>query len=37
MMGMRGIDELDLYEMLEVARTASPGEIDRAYRLAQET
>lgn len=34
---MRGIDELDHYEMLEVARTATPGEIDRAYRLAQET
>jgi len=34
---MRGIDELDHYEMLEVSRGASPGEIDRAYRLAQET
>ncbi len=34
---MRGIDELDHYEMLEVARNATPGEIDRAYRLAQET
>ena len=34
---MRGIDELDHYEMLEVARSASPGEIDRAYRMAQET
>lgn len=34
---MRGIDELDHYEMLEVARTATSGEIDRAYRLAQET
>ena len=34
---MRGIDELDHYEMLEVTRTATPGEIDRAYRLAQET
>jgi curved DNA-binding protein CbpA len=37
MMGMRGIDELDHYEMLEIARSATPGEIDRAYRLAQET
>jgi curved DNA-binding protein CbpA len=37
MIGMRGIDELDHYEMLEVARNATPGEIDRAYRLAQET
>lgn len=36
-MGMRGIDELDHYEMLEIARGATPGEIDRAYRLAQET
>lgn len=34
---MRGIDELDHYEMLEVPRGASPGEIDRAYRMAQET
>ncbi|MFO0689409.1 MAG: helix-turn-helix domain-containing protein [Myxococcota bacterium] len=34
---MRGIDELDHYEMLEVPRSASPGEIDRAYRMAQET
>lgn len=34
---MRGIDELDHYEMLEIARGATPGEIDRAYRLAQET
>ncbi len=34
---MRGIDELDHYEMLEVAPNATPGEIDRAYRLAQET
>jgi DnaJ-class molecular chaperone len=37
MIGMRGIDELDHYEMLEVARGASPGDIDRAYRMAQET
>jgi len=37
MIGMRGIDELDHYEMLEVPHGASPGEIDRAYRMAQET
>lgn len=37
MIGMRGIDELDHYEMLEVPRGASLGEIDRAYRMAQET
>jgi curved DNA-binding protein CbpA len=37
MIGMRGIDELDHYELLEVARNATSGEIDRAYRLAQET
>ena len=34
---MRGIEELDHYEMLEIACSASPGEIDRAYRLAQQT
>jgi len=34
---MRGIDELDHYELLEIARTATPGEIDRAYRMAQQT
>ena len=34
---MLGIDELDHYETLEVAPGASPGEIDRAYRMAQET
>ena len=34
---MRGIEELDHYEMLEVPRGATPGEIDRAYRLAQQT
>lgn len=34
---MRGIDELDHYEMLEVPHGASPADIDRAYRLAQET
>ena len=34
---MRGIEELDHYEMLEVPRAATPGEIDRAYRMAQQT
>ena len=34
---MRGIDELDHYELLEIKRTASPAEIDRAYRMAQQT
>ncbi|MEZ4332047.1 MAG: helix-turn-helix domain-containing protein [Myxococcota bacterium] len=33
---MRGIEELDHYELLEVRRGASAGEIDRAYRNAQE-
>lgn len=37
MTGMQGIEDLDHYEMLEISRGASPGEIDRAYRLAQET
>lgn len=32
---MRGIDELDHYELLEVGRAASAVEIDRAYRNAQ--
>ena len=32
---MRGIDELDHYELLEVGRSASATEIDRAYRNAQ--
>ncbi len=32
---MRGIDELDHYELLEVGRAASATEIDRAYRNAQ--
>jgi len=32
---MRGIDELDHYELLEIGRTASATEIDRAYRNAQ--
>lgn len=34
---MRGIEELDHYEMLEISRGATPGEIDRAYRMAQQT
>lgn len=34
---MRGIEELDHYEMLEIPRAATPGEIDRAYRMAQQT
>lgn len=34
---MRGIEELDHYELLEVRHGATPGEIDRAYRIAQET
>ncbi len=37
MSGMRGIDELDHYELLEVGRRASGMDIDRAYRLAQQT
>ena len=34
---MKSIDELDHYELLEIARTAGPSEVDRAYRLAQQT
>ena len=34
---MRGIDELDHYELLEIPRTASGVDIDRAYRLSQQT
>ncbi len=34
---MRSIDELDHYELLEIKRNASSGEIDRAYRVAQQT
>jgi len=34
---MRGIDELDHYELLEIGRGAAPSEIDRAYRTSQET
>jgi curved DNA-binding protein CbpA len=34
---MKGIDELDHYELLEIRRQATSGEIDRAYRVAQQT
>ena len=33
---MKSIDELDHYELLEISPSASAGEIDRAYRLAQQ-
>jgi curved DNA-binding protein CbpA len=34
---MKSIDDLDHYELLEISPKASPSEIDRAYRLAQQT
>lgn len=34
---MLGIDELDYYELLEIPRTATPAEVERAYRLSQQT
>lgn len=34
---MLGIDELDHYELLEIPRTATPAEVERAYRLSQQT
>jgi curved DNA-binding protein CbpA len=34
---LKGIDELDHYELLEIPRRATPAEIDRAYRMAQQT
>jgi curved DNA-binding protein CbpA len=34
---MKAIDELDYYELLEIPSSASPAEIERAYRLAQQT
>ena len=34
---MRAIDELDHYELLEISRTATTDEIERAYRLSQQT
>jgi curved DNA-binding protein CbpA len=34
---MKSIDDLDYYELLEISPNASASEIDRAYRLAQQT
>lgn len=34
---MKSIDELDHYELLEIPRSVSRSEIDRAYRTAQQT
>lgn len=34
---MRSIDELDYYELLEISTVATTAEVDRAYRLAQQT
>jgi DnaJ-class molecular chaperone len=34
---MRAIDDLDHYELLEVSKTATTAEIERAYRLSQQT
>lgn len=34
---MRGIDELDHYELLEISRSATTEEIERAYRMSQQT
>ena len=34
---MRGIDELDHYELLEIKRHATIGEVERAYRIAEQT
>jgi curved DNA-binding protein CbpA len=34
---MKGIDELDHYELFEVRRSATAREIDRAYQVAQQT
>ena len=34
---MRSIDELDHYELLEIPQAATSAEIDRAYRMAQQT
>jgi len=34
---MRGIDELDHYELLEITRHATIGEVERAYRISEQT
>jgi len=34
---MKAIDELDYYELLEIPSSATAAEIERAYRLAQQT
>jgi curved DNA-binding protein CbpA len=34
---MKSIGELDHYELLEIPHSATPNEIDRAYRTAQQT
>jgi curved DNA-binding protein CbpA len=34
---MTGIDELNHYELLEIPRTANTAEVERAYRLLQQT
>lgn len=34
---MLGIDELDYYDLLEIPRTATAAEVERAYRLSQQT
>ena len=34
---MKSIDDLDHYELLEISPNSSASEIDRAYRLAQQT
>jgi DnaJ-class molecular chaperone len=34
---MRGIDELDHYQLLEISTSATNAEVERAYRLSQET
>ena len=34
---MKGIDELDHYELLEIPRSATTEEIERAYRMSQQT
>ena len=34
---MRALEEQDHYEILEIPRGASPGAVERAYRLARTT